>query len=956
MKQAPSPGWQLLRYLAYLIGATLLCAGLLSAVLAHAIEDPSTQVAWAAPSAMAVRRVSDIPDGQHELNFLGNLDCSTLTYRLSAGSSLQNGCFTETAFGWLDSDNDTVIFNGTDEGLPFLPYSAHDVLVPWPQSGALLALDAASTGGSYISLYKNPLASLQNQRNTLLQLTGKQVTKPADLSLTDGSGKQLVVNAQTLAFSDNGSWLVVETLSGSFVRINLATLDVTAFAPAFGSQGSPALLKSQVAVSSDGRYVAIANTDAGSLKVYDLAACGSVTAGSQPQNCPAYDYQPFVARQVAGFQAIRHLRFINDGLLSFEAQASDPASSGVYELAPSDKIQSLIDYLGLGDSYSSGEGAFDYLAGTDTADDMCHLSVHSYPLLLTHDLFGTAGGHSVACSGAEINDVGSASPGYRGQVRGVVDLEQLQTTQSALLNSIMTDYSPGYVAQQRFVQQYQPAVTTVSVGGNDIGFGDILQKCVAPHIGLHPSNNTCYNSYEDRLEVTNLIDRTVPRWTALYEKIVSEAPGTQLYVIGYPQIADDKGNCALNVHLNASELAFSEELIDYLNTTIKQAAVAAGARYVDISQALAGHRLCEAASYDVAVNGLTAGSDAGPFGLKIFGRESYHPNALGQALMEQAILHQTNNLTALTPSVAGSGAQNILDAPKTGRPINTLVPDDSLTSGVAQAGHSLSLQANGVRDGLTPNTAYTIRLDGAGGLAVGSATSDENGDISTSLPLPDNTAPGGHTIDVTGNNQAGEPVDITQPIYIPASDNDADGDGIPDNLDTCPGAVNSGQDSDGDGIDDVCDASIGLPPSGGQAGPNGSAPITDSRVTGMIVSGDQPLSVAATFTPDIGQAALVMLGSTLVQAVEHNGQIERLVDSSTVRPGAVPAQNLRLPADKPPAGLPRPFAGLYVIDWLVWLALILITWLLITAGWCAKRSADNVRRRVGTQIGRIRLQ
>ena len=122
------------------------------------------------------------------------------------------------------------------------------------------------------------------------------------------------------------------------------------------------------------------------------------------------------------------------------------------------------------------------------------------------------------------------------------------------------------------------------------------------------------------------------------------------------------------------------------------------------------------------------------------------------------------------------------------------------------------------------------------------------------------------------------------------------------------------------------------------------------------MSGDQPLSMAATFTPDIEQATPVMLSNTLVQAVEHNGQIGRLVGASTVRPGAVPARSLRLPADKPPAGLPRPFASLYVIDWLVLLALILITWLLITAVWYIKRLAGSVRRGSGTQIGRIRLQ
>src|SRR5438309_6095003 len=101
MKRPTSSCWQFLKYLVYLMGATLLCAGLLSAVLTQANQDSPAAPAWTSPSVMAVRRVSGIPDGQHAPNFLSNLDCSLLTYRLSAGTAMQTGCFTGTAFGWL---------------------------------------------------------------------------------------------------------------------------------------------------------------------------------------------------------------------------------------------------------------------------------------------------------------------------------------------------------------------------------------------------------------------------------------------------------------------------------------------------------------------------------------------------------------------------------------------------------------------------------------------------------------------------------------------------------------------------------------------------------------------------------------------------------------------------------------------------------------------------------------
>jgi hypothetical protein len=568
--------------------------------------------------------------------------------------------------------------------------------------------------------------------------------------LVGSDDQRLVINPQTMAFSDGGSWLVAETLNGSFIRMNLATLDVTAFAPSFGSQGSPALLKSEVAVSSDGRFVAIANNSSATFKVYDLASCADAASNLQPQNCQSFDYWPFTHEQIGGLQSIAHVRFISENLLSFEATSSIETKGGSYELAPTSSITSLTDYIGLGDSYTSGEGAFDYLSGTDTDDDVCHLSIHSYPLLLTHDLFSAAGGHSVACSGAVINDVTSTSDSYRGQVRGVASWQQLQQTQALLLQSVETNFLPGYIAQQRFVGQYQPRVTTVSVGGDDVGFGDILQNCVEPHLSLHLSDDTCYDTYEDRLEISNLIDRTVARWTALYRQLQRSAPATRLYVIGYPQIFDDAGSCALNVHLAKSELEFAESMTDYLNQAIKKAAVAANVTYVDISQALVGHRLCETASYNIAVNGLTAGTDGGLLGLKIFGKESYHPNALGQALIEQAILRQTHNLAGSAEanndqsSGTSDGSATLLNAPKTGRGVNTLVPDDGLITGVVEHGSSISVQASGVRDGLQSQTVYNISLDGPSGLLLGSVVSDSDGNLATSVPIADSTAAGGH--------------------------------------------------------------------------------------------------------------------------------------------------------------------------------------------------------------------
>lgn len=816
--------------------------------------DLSTQrPKWANPSAITVKRVSSMPSAQSEPSYFNNLDCSLITYRLVATGNMLTGCFTDTAFGLFDSSSSTVIFNGTDEGIPLQAYAYKQILAPWPKAMNLLTIDNVNTGGTYIGLYKNPFKSVQDQRNLQLQLTSKKLTAPPDIPIKDKLGNRLVINPQTLTFSDGGSWLVAETLNGSFVRINLATLDIVAFAPSYGSQGSPALLESRIAITDDGQFVAIANQSASEFKIYDLSSCSGTVDNLRPLNCVNHNYRTYVGSQISGFKTIRHIRFVNDELLSFEATSTNPSNDGIYLLAPTSGISSQIDYLGLGDSFTGGEGAFDYLAGSDTTNNMCHLSRRSYPLLLANDLFTATGGRSVACSGAVINDASSTNGKYKGQVRNVLSWDELQKSQALLLESIFTNYLPGFVAQHRFVARYQPRILTVSIGGDDIGFGDIVRTCVLPHASIHRSDNDCYSTYEDRKELMDLIDRTVPKWISLYKQLHNEAPEAKLYSIGYPQLTDDLGSCAINVQLSKAELGFATVIVEYLNSAMAKASLKANVSYIDISNALKGHRLCETSSHNVAVNGITSGKDAGILGLKFFGKESFHPNALGHLLMEQEILRQTKNFANAPLTNTISNSQSLLSAPKSGRKINTLVPYKSLTNGEVKKGSSVVIKVTGFDAGLKPNTTYQVNLNRVSGPNLGAITSNEAGDLNGNVVIPESAPNGSNTINITGSNQLGSTVDITQPIYIPATDSDGDNDGIPNDLDSCPGAINSSQDQDKDGIDDICDPLIGLPPQANSSKPTASppsaqgansstAPLTSPSITTTEISGGQTLN------------------------------------------------------------------------------------------------------------------
>jgi len=885
-----------------LTAAIVLLVLLLSTLPGRAVTPAEqAQAAWAAPPTMTLKHISSMTGQQHEPAYLSNLDCELEEYRTPSDTTTRTGCFTETAFGQMDADSNMVIFNGSDEAVQLLPPAAGQILAPWPRALNLTMLDAVPTGGSSVSLYKNPLTGLKDSHNLALQLVSKQITIPADIVLKDAAGHPLVINAQSLAYADSGSWIVVEVLAGSFVRINLATLDMKPFAPVYARQGSPGLDESSVTITPDGQYVAVENTYASEFKVYDLSQCnGNI--------CASYNYWPFIKNQIDSLMYISHVRFVNDGILSFDATTKNSDSGGNYELAPVSGIHSLIDYLGLGDSYSSGQGAFDYLAGTDSADNRCHLSSHSYPLLLARDLYTSAGAHSIACSGAVLHDVGDISNTYRGQVRGVVNWNELTANQPALLASIMTNYLPGYVAQQRFVSQYQPSIITLGIGGNNVGFGNILERCIEPHTNLHLVSNTCFATYEDRQELLTLVKKTGTGLRKLYQQLLKQDPGVTLYVIGYPQISVDNGSCALNVHFNTSELEFADELVDQINGAISAAASAAGAQYVDITQALAGHRLCETSSFNIAVNGLTAGNDSGLGDFNFLGSESYHPNALGQQLIEQAILRQTNNLKRGSTSPARTDTSAaFLTAPKSNRPVNQLLSAHSVTAGQVKGGQKTTILLNPLSYGLTADS-YSVHLDGAQGVVIGSIT---NG--SGDYVVPDGTIAGVHTIDIIGSNQTGEPVDISQPVVV----NSVAG--------PCAPLAASGQDSDADGIDDACDPFIDVSTTTQQTLPTaasgkGSAPLdatTDPLPPIQTASTTSVIQIATQFThPQVAVRQGRVLGAWL---------------TAPSQPVVNPQLRLQ---KKYQAAVPRQWPLLNQLPWLWWLVALAVT---LIAGWMLDR-------------------
>jgi lysophospholipase L1-like esterase len=244
--------------------------------------------------------------------------------------------------------------------------------------------------------------------------------------------------------------------------------------------------------------------------------------------------------------------------------ASLALAGAVLAAAPAlaDPVVQAGKYVALGDSYSSGTGA-----GSYGSSGSCKRSANSYA-----QLWANANAPSafvfVACSGAVTTDVTANQVG-----------------------SITSDTS----------------LVTISVGGNDAGFADVMTDC---NLG---SDSTCVARNQEAQ--TYARNQLPARLDAVYTQIRSRAPNARVVVLGYPHIYQLGGSCS--VGLSETKRAAINQSSDVLAQVISGRAGAFGFTFVDGRSAFAGHEIC--ASGARWLNSITWPID-----------ESYHPNAAGQ--------------------------------------------------------------------------------------------------------------------------------------------------------------------------------------------------------------------------------------------------------------------------------------------------------------------------------------
>ena len=233
-------------------------------------------------------------------------------------------------------------------------------------------------------------------------------------------------------------------------------------------------------------------------------------------------------------------------------------------VAHADQSLQSADYVALGDSYSSGVGAGSY----DSASGDCDRSTRAYPAL-----WAAANSPSsfafTACSGARTGDVTASQLGP--------------------LNS-STD------------------LVSISIGGNDAGFADVMTTCVLQ------SESTCLSRIAT---ARSYVDTTLPgKLDSVYSAISAKAPSAQVVVLGYPRFYKLDGSCIAG--LSETERAAINGAADYLNAATAKRAADHGFTFGDVTSTFTGHEICSGSAWLHSVNWLNIG-------------ESYHPTAAGQS-------------------------------------------------------------------------------------------------------------------------------------------------------------------------------------------------------------------------------------------------------------------------------------------------------------------------------------
>lgn len=247
------------------------------------------------------------------------------------------------------------------------------------------------------------------------------------------------------------------------------------------------------------------------------------------------------------------------------------------------------NYVSLGDSFVSGP--FIPLQRLDPLT--CFKSTQNYPSVIARRL-GIASFTDISCGGAQTKDMAGVQSGIPGQT--VPQLSALKAD---------TD------------------LVSLSIGGNDIGFMDIILTCAGKSL-LDPHGAPCKAGYGDSL--AQRVAATAPKVAAVLQAIRQRSPKARIVVVGYLRILPPSQGCWPVVPISKGDIPYLDTVQKQLNGMLGDQARAAGATFVNPYDISLGRDVC-AAPWTKWVEGIIPTSPAFPV----------HPNANGMAAVGKQV-------------------------------------------------------------------------------------------------------------------------------------------------------------------------------------------------------------------------------------------------------------------------------------------------------------------------------
>ena len=179
-------------------------------------------------------------------------------------------------------------------------------------------------------------------------------------------------------------------------------------------------------------------------------------------------------------------------------------------------------------------------------------------------------------------------------------------------------------------------VVTLSIGGNDANFGDVVAACGDPR----NNDDDCLDSVD---EARGIIEDELPgRLDEVYTEISTRAPEAEVIVVGYPRIwnSDTDDDSDDRAGFTPAEIDELNETADILAVTIGDQARAYDFEYVDPRTTFDGHGVGSDEEY---LNGLDVDTDlswsTSPVSVSVH-PNSFHPNEAGYDALGELVVSE----------------------------------------------------------------------------------------------------------------------------------------------------------------------------------------------------------------------------------------------------------------------------------------------------------------------------